>query len=162
MERILNAQKYTLIFFDPDIILHGFVDGNLCVYQDKAEEFAKSFFSEDIMSKEYNYEKELLKAKQWLVGVLYHERGNSITEIKDLTGYKSSSTLQEAIKKFGPLRSNKEGAERAFKKRYGMSMSAFMVNKWKNMDSAKRREMGKAASKGLRKYWSEKKLMVKS
>lgn len=179
MEMILNTKNYSLIFFDPNVILYGHIDGNLCVYQDEAEEFAKNFFSEGILSKEYGGEKDLMSAKHWLVGILYHFRENSISEIMNLTGYKSSNAVREVITKFGPPKGIKESTEIAFQKRYGKSipqvmeegferkfgktMSESMTERWKFMDNATRKSISRAASEGLKEYWRKRKnLIVKS
>jgi len=126
MKKILTTRDYTLIFSDPDVILYGSIDGNSYAYMDEAEEFAKSFFSKDIMLRRHRYEEDLKKAKQWLMGILYHERKNSVPEVMGVTGYKSVNSTYMAIRKFGPLRSIREGAERTFLKRYGESMSEAM------------------------------------
>jgi len=164
MEKILNVKDYTLIFSDPDLILYGFIDGNLCVYMDESEEFVKSFFSKDIISREYSREKNLTNAKNWLVGILYHERKNSYDEIMSLTGYKSYSSINLIVKKFGPVRSIKEAIGLAFNKKHGESISEFMSdvmsNKWDKLDddedSSFRDKIRRTASEGMKRFWEEK------
>lgn len=164
MEKILKMKDYTLIFSEPDLILYGFINKNSCDFMDQAEEFAKSFFSGDILSKEYMEEKDLTRVKHWLLGVLYHERKNSIPEILELTGYKSSGSTRKIIMKSGSLRSIREGTELAFQRRYGKGMSEVfrdsMRNKWDNIDKKTRDRISKSASEGLKKYWKEKKKIV--
>jgi len=161
MEKILKMPEYTLIFSEPDVILYSHIDGNLCVYQDEAEEFAKSFFSKDIMGTKYINSRNLSRAKQWLEGILYHERNNSIPEVMELTGYKGRPSVYRAVKKFGPTRSIKEGVEIAFQKRYGKSnsevMSEKMQKKWDEDKNGKFRDkIRSTASKGMKRYWKEK------
>jgi hypothetical protein len=176
MQKILNANDYTLIFSKPNVIMYGSVDGNLYVYQDEAEEFAKSFFSKDILEQWVVKEKDLERAKKWLVGILYHERDNSIHEVMDLTGYKSSSTVHSIIKKSGNLRSIKEGTELAFQRRYGGNlsevmkgimqkksgdMSDIMKDKWDNdKDGNFKKKISRTSSDGMKRYWERRKEMV--
>jgi hypothetical protein len=126
MDKMLDAGDYTLVFSNPDIILYGSVDGNPYAYMDGAEEFAKSFFSEDVKLKNHTYERNLTKAKSWLLGTLYHGNKNNIREVMKLTGYRSVNSVYTAIRSFGPLRSIEEAENIAFMKRYGKNASAAM------------------------------------
>jgi hypothetical protein len=94
---------------------------------DDAEEFAKSFFSEDIKSSgAWAYGRNLANAKRWLIGTLYHGNKNSIQEVIKLTGYRGMNSVYTVIRSFGPLRSTKEAEDIAFMKRYGKNMSEAM------------------------------------
>jgi hypothetical protein len=157
MEKMLKTEGYTLIFSDPDLILYGSIDGNLCVYMDEAEKFARSFFSEGIAS---DRKHNLARAKYWLVGILYHERKNSIPEIMKVTGYKHERNVAGIIKKFGPTRNRKEATELAFKKRYGKSMSEVMSQRmedaWKNNKDL-RDKISRTTSDGMKRFWQKRK-----
>ena len=164
MEKILKAKDMTLIFFDPYVILHGSIDGNAYDFMEEAEEFVKNFFTQDarLIGEPKENEKDLTRAKHWLVGILYHERKNSTTEIKKLTGYKSNDTVYNIVNKFGPHRSVKEGMEIACQRIYGKSISEVtsesMQRRWdSDKDHTLRDKISKATSEGLTKYWTEMK-----
>lgn len=107
--------------------------------------------------------KNLKKAKQWLVGILYHEIKDSSYEIMSLTGYKNHSSVNRIAKKFGSLRSRNEARELTFKKRYGKSMSQYMSdamrNKWEKLgddeDSTFRDKISRTTSEGMKRFWKE-------
>ena len=157
MEKVLKTEGYTLIFSDPDLILYGSIDGNLCAYMDEAEKFARNFFSEDTA---FNCKRNLARANHWLVGILYHERKNSIPEIMEVTGYKHERNVARIIKEFGSTRNRKEATELAFEKRYGESMSKVMSQRmkstWKNNKSL-RDKISKATSDGMKGFWQKRK-----
>jgi len=157
LKRILNTENYTLIYFDPDIIFHGVLEDNLYVYQDVAEEFAQSFFSKDIMTRKYNLKKDLTEVKHWIVGILYHFRKNSMSNIMSLTGYSSCGSIHEVISNFGKLRGFKESTDLAFQKRYGKSQSQYMSDAmkkvWEIRNGPFRDTISKTASDAMKKLW---------
>jgi len=161
MQKILKTENYTMIFSDPDIILHLPSVDTSFLYMAGAEEFARDFFSGGIISKKYRKEKDLTKTKYWLVGILYHERKNSVPEVLRVTGYKGLQSTHGIITSFGPARNNVEATKLAFQKKFGKTMPEVfrdgMKKKWDNDKYGTFRDkISKTSSDGCKKYWNEK------
>jgi hypothetical protein len=163
MENLIEAKDYILMFSEPDIIQYRCNNGKPYFCRGQAEEFARNFFSKGVINNDKEDEK-MTHAKQWMIGILYHKRKNSIPEIKDITGYKSTSTIAGAVKKSGRARSFKKATDMALLKRYGKTMSQFsrdrMRKLWKNDNGSYRDKISRATSDALKKYWKNKKAPV--
>jgi hypothetical protein len=152
MEKSVRNKDCVMIFLGEDII-QTYSNEPFSRY-DRAEEFAKNYFSE-------NRNGKMDDAKLWLLGILYHERMNSIPQIRKLTGY-GNGTLSAAIRLNGKLRSVEEAVELAYMKRYGKTLSQVSSERMQMVwDSDKggdyRKKVSEATSRGIQKVWDNDK-----
>jgi hypothetical protein len=149
MEKSKWGRDGLMVFSEPYIIQQK-RDGAFCCAQ--AEEFARNFFSDK--------DRRMDDAKIWLIGILYHERKDSIPELSDLTGY-GHENISNAIRMTGSARSVKEATNIAALKRYGKTVSQLsserMQKRWDNDDGSYRDKVSDATSKGTQRAWDNDK-----
>jgi|WetSurMetagenome_2_1015567.scaffolds.fasta_scaffold553273_2 hypothetical protein len=151
MKKYLWANDNLMVFTDKDIVQQRHNGGNPIFYCGQAEEFSRIYFSDA------NNGHKIDEAKVWLLGILYHERKDSLPDIKDITGYKSVGTLSEVIKLSGELRGVREATDLACQKKHGKSLQEYsrerMQKIWDNDDGSFRDKVSSTTSLGMQNVW---------
>lgn len=149
---VFSLGSYALLPIEKDIVAYTSEGTGLKFYRAPAEEFARLFLSNVTID---NHETKLVK--DFLLGVLYHECKWSIPELEELPRCKSTEIVHEAVRKYGHLRSIREGDEIAYMRRHGQDlhegMRKIMKDLWKK-DSF-REKSSHASSDRMKDSWKK-------